>query len=544
MECRDCNATLPAEARFCLQCGARVQAAPDPVADPLREALERAIGFQYRVERLLGRGGMGAVYLAHELALDRDVAIKVLPPEQGGTPEMRARFKHEARTAARLTHPNIVPLHTFGEVDGLLYFVMGYVAGDSLAARLRRDGPLSPDATRALLTDLTGALEYAHRLGIVHRDLKPDNILIDADSDAPLLTDFGIAKAPVAGAQLTMTGQIVGTPHYMSPEQARGLSDIDARSDLYSLGVMAYEMLSGRPPFDAESPLEALTRRLTQNPPPLMSVAPGVDADLADTVMRCLEREPANRWPDARELRAALTMLDEGEDPLPIRLLKFAVTLAVATSIAVVYLMIFKGPVAGIRAAIGMGTTVAIMGTGAFVVARRQKLTARAIGRLALMQPRWWRFWYPKPLRRHGDVWDRLPRAVRRLRIQTTVVFGLMFGIAIPTQLGLLLTGGSSTATTALTFFMLACMTFMFVSRSRMTRYVSATLGMSTIEASRILSLKSWQTTAWQSGSASTLLRWEAPGKTPRASPDAVPTTDAATTAVEPVDVSNEVTRL
>src|SRR4030095_2441247 len=119
MECSECAATLPADARFCLQCGARVQAAPTTIADPLRDALERAIGFQYRIERLLGRGGMGAVYLAHELALDRDVAIKVLPPEQGGTAQMRARFKHEARTAARLTHPNIVPLYTLGEVHGL-----------------------------------------------------------------------------------------------------------------------------------------------------------------------------------------------------------------------------------------------------------------------------------------------------------------------------------------------------------------------------------------------------------------------------------------
>ena len=259
MECSECRITLPAQARFCLQCGARVQAAPDPVADPLRDALERAIGFQYRIERLLGRGGMGAVYLAHELALDRDVAIKVLPPDQGGTPQMRARFKQEARTAARLTHPNIVPLYTFGEIDGLMYFVMGYVSGDSLAARLRRGGALSAETTRVVLADLAGALEYAHRQGIVHRDLKPDNILIDAGSGAALLTDFGIAKAPVGG-QLTMTGQIVGTPHYMSPEQARGQPDVDARSDLYSLGVMAYEMLAGRRPFDAESPLDALTQ--------------------------------------------------------------------------------------------------------------------------------------------------------------------------------------------------------------------------------------------------------------------------------------------
>src|SRR5262252_5332225 len=144
MECRECGVMLATAAKFCSECGARLQAAPDPNVDPIKEALEKSIGFQYRVERLLGRGGMGAVYLAHELALDRHVAIKVLLPEQAGTQELRERFKREARTAARLTHPNIVPLHTFGEVSGLLYFVMGYVPGESLAARLKRQGAFDP----------------------------------------------------------------------------------------------------------------------------------------------------------------------------------------------------------------------------------------------------------------------------------------------------------------------------------------------------------------------------------------------------------------
>src|SRR6185369_11161928 len=141
MQCRACDSLLPPEARFCLSCGARVErTAPDSAIDPLLEALTKAIGFQYRIERLLGRGGMGAVYLAHELSLDRDVAIKVLPPEHASTPMLRERFRREARTAARLSHPHIVPLHTFGEVSGLVYFVMGYIPGESLAARLKRQG--------------------------------------------------------------------------------------------------------------------------------------------------------------------------------------------------------------------------------------------------------------------------------------------------------------------------------------------------------------------------------------------------------------------
>lgn len=538
MECSECTAILPAEARFCLQCGARVQAAADPIADPLRDALERAIGFQYRIERLLGRGGMGAVYLAHELALDRDVAIKVLPPDQGGASQMRARFRQEARTAARLTHPNIVPLYTFGEVDGLMYFVMGYVSGDSLAARLQRDGQLSPETTRVFLSDLAAALEYAHRQGIVHRDLKPDNVLIDADSGAALLTDFGIAKAPVAG-QLTMTGQIIGTPHYMSPEQARGQSDVDARSDLYSFGVIGYEMLAGKRPFDAASPLEALTQRLTQSPPPLASAAPGVDDDLAGAVMRCLEREPANRWPDARAVRAAMAMVDEGEDPFPIRLIRLSVAMAIVALFAAAYFAIFRGAAAGLGLFIGSTIPLVVFGAGGFVVARRQKFTARSIGRLAVLQPRWWRFWYPRRFRRRGDVWDRLPSRVRQLRTQMSVGFFLLIGIAIPTQVGLIATGGPQAARTAAVIVILACVTFVFVTRSRMTAYVSQSLGVTTVEASRVLSLKSWQTMAWQSGTASMLLRPDVTGEPSRGSSAATP--KAAATVEHP---TNEVTRL
>ena len=188
--------------------------------DPIFESLKQSIGFQYRIERLLGRGGMGAVYLAHELAPGSRRRDQGAAARAGGHLELRERFRREARTAARLSHPNIVPLHTFGEVSGLVYFVMGFVRGESLGSRIARQGPIEPEETRLLLAGICDALDYAHRHGVVHRDLKPDNILIEAESGAPMLTDFGIAKASFSDAQLTTAGQLIGTPHYMSPEQA------------------------------------------------------------------------------------------------------------------------------------------------------------------------------------------------------------------------------------------------------------------------------------------------------------------------------------
>jgi len=508
MDCRDCGAVLPAGARFCLQCGARIQVARES-ADPLRDALERAIGFQYRIERLLGRGGMGAVYLAHELALDRDVAIKVLPPEHAGAPQMRDRFRREARTAARLTHPNIVPLHTFGEVDGLMYFVMGYVSGESLASRLKREGAFPSDEARTLVASIADALEYAHRHGIVHRDLKPDNILID-ESGAPMLTDFGIAKISVGDAQLTSTGQIMGTPHYMSPEQAMGRSDVDARSDLYSLGIVAYEMTSGRRPFDADSALTALTQRLTQDPRPLQQAAPDADRDLVAAIMRCLERQASNRWPDAKSFRAALGAgEDDAEDTLASRLFRAGVGFMLICLISIVYMEVIKrfNPANDLwRFERGLGifaVTWFVFIVPAVITLKREGLDRRGIVWAALRQPRWWRFWYPKPYRRRGDVWDRLPMRIRRFRFQAAVTLCLMLGLL---PLYFALNSSRPVLGWILPVIQIALVASMFIERGRTTKYVAATLGVSNADASRILSTPSWRTSVWQGEPAAQLL--------------------------------------
>jgi hypothetical protein len=533
MQCRQCGATLPAEARFCPSCGARLDMAPEAPGDPLREALEKAIGFQYRIERLLGRGGMGAVYLAHELALDRDVAIKVLPPEQAGAAELRERFRREARTAARLSHPNIVPLHTFGEVDGLVYFVMGYVAGESLASRLRRNGPLPSDEVRTLLAEVADALAYAHRHGVVHRDIKPDNILIDAESGSPHLTDFGIAKAGFSDGRLTAAGQLMGTPAYMSPEQVLGRPDVDARSDLYSLGVAAYEMLSGRLPFEGENPMETLTQRLRQQPTPLRTVAPNVPDDLAVAIERCLERDPANRWPDAKSLRFELVPTgDDTDDPLVVRNLRkasFVVVLVAPTLVSTALFGWFNpGPVRGLAAVlVGGAIVLLLMVLGAAVVLRRQGFALRTILQAALRQPRGWRFWYPRRFRRQGDVWDRLPEPIRRVRLHFALFFAFFFGIYLPLFIGLLASRGPR-GIQGLQIIPLVVVALLFAERQRTLKRTAATLGISSAEASKIMSTPTWRTSVWQRGPAAALIRHGTLGSAPRAAASGGSTAPAA----------------
>ncbi len=284
---------------------------PDPVASSadseLRAHVERVLAAHYELETEIGRGGMGIVYRARDRRLKRHIAIKILPPELAFRSEIRSRFLREAETAASLNHPNIVDIYTVDELEGLVFFVMAYISGDNLAKRLHDHGVLGTDETRRTVREVADALAYAHERGVVHRDIKPDNIILDAESGRPMVTDFGIARAAESGdSRLTATGMAIGTPAYMSPEQAAGERQIDGRSDLYSLGVVAYQMLCGEPPFSAASTPAMLVKHISERPTPVEQRRPEVPQDLARAVMMLLEKDPANRFPSASALVAAL----------------------------------------------------------------------------------------------------------------------------------------------------------------------------------------------------------------------------------------------
>ena len=263
----------------------------------------RALAPDFKVLGELGRGGMGVVYLAVDVNLDREVAIKVLPPHLAQAPGVRERFLREARTAAKLSHPNIVPVYRADEMGGVVFFVMRHVDGESLADRLASSGPLTPlDATR-LLQQVASALEYAHSRGVIHRDVKPENILLERGSDSALVTDFGIARL-IEAAPATATGQVLGTVHYMSPEQVLG-ERVDGRSDVYSLGVVGFKAVTGHLPFDAKTATAVLVEHVMKEAPGLRSRAPGVPEKLAGIIDRCLAKDPATRYQRAGDLAAA-----------------------------------------------------------------------------------------------------------------------------------------------------------------------------------------------------------------------------------------------
>ena len=278
--------------------------------------MERVLSANYELDREIGRGGMGIVYRARDRRLKRQVAVKVLPPELAFRGEIRTRFLREAETAAQLSHPNIVPIYSVDEREGLVYFVMAYIDGENLAVRLHQRGALSFEDTRRCLLEVARALAFAHERGVVHRDIKPDNILINREDGRVMVTDFGIARAVSDGAdaRLTATGMAIGTPAYMSPEQSMGDREVDGRSDLYSLGIVGYQMLTGELPFNASSTPALLVKHISETPTPVHQRCPGVPPDLGRAVMMMLEKDPANRFPSAAALATAL---ETGEVPEP-----------------------------------------------------------------------------------------------------------------------------------------------------------------------------------------------------------------------------------
>ncbi|MGH7569564.1 MAG: protein kinase domain-containing protein [Gemmatimonadales bacterium] len=285
--------------------------------DALFLSFQSTLAGRYALERELGRGGMGIVYLARDLRLERVVAIKLLPPDRAGDTALRDRFLREARTAARLSHPNIIPIHAVEEIDDFVFFVMAYVHGETLGARIRREGALKPLDAARILREVAWALAYAHSQGIVHRDVKPDNILLEAPAGRALVADFGIARS-VRAAGVSGAGEMLGTPEYMSPEQASG-DAVDGRSDLYGLGVVAYFALAGRLPFTASSVPALLLQHVAQPPPPL--AAPGAPRHLVQAVERCLAKAPAERFQSGEEFAEALgRSLETRRDlPIPVR---------------------------------------------------------------------------------------------------------------------------------------------------------------------------------------------------------------------------------
>jgi serine/threonine protein kinase len=290
--------------------------------------LQGALAGEYSLQRELGRGGMGIVYLARDVQLDRDVAIKVLPAQMASDPEARERFLREARLAAGLSHPHIVPIHRVGEVVApaaggaagtrFVFFVMTYVEGETLGERLRTRGPLPPTEAARVLREVAWALAYAHGRGIVHRDVKPDNILLEASTGRALVTDFGIAHGGTEGDARADTdpGRIMGTAQFMSPEQAAG-GPIDGRSDIYALGVVGYLTVSGKLPFESSNVPALLLRQATETPRSVMRVAPGLPGALGAAIDRCLARDPGDRFADGEALAEALVPPAETRPALP-----------------------------------------------------------------------------------------------------------------------------------------------------------------------------------------------------------------------------------
>jgi len=336
--CPTCHTPLPGMASFCYVCGTATPAGLNREtgeaitttitsgigpADLIRK-LQRALGPGYELRDRIGAGGFAEVFHARDLRLKRDLAVKVLRPDLGLSPDLLQRFRREAETIATLRNAHIVPVYDIGEAEGLAFIIMPMITGESLRAVLDRDGAMQPAEVRRILREAALGLAAAHDAGVVHRDIKPENIMLEGRDRRVLVMDFGIAKAVGAVADdgdpaqaLTTTGIIIGTPQYMSPEQACGDKSIDARTDQYSLAVVGYRMLAGKLPFEGESTRAMLYQQLVAEPPPIAATVPGVPSGLASAIQRAMSKEPSERFANMAEFAAMLDSegLGTGKSP-------------------------------------------------------------------------------------------------------------------------------------------------------------------------------------------------------------------------------------
>jgi len=341
--CAACQWPLGQDDLFCSRCGTPTPKNVDPQATlvtptgaeqssaageeesapPLTNAafndrLRQVLGAEYELVYLLGQGGFARVFQAKDKRLDRWVAIKVIRPDLIGKQKFFRSFRNEGIALAKLRHPGIVPIYDIRERGGLIYYIMPFVQGTTLEARMSR-AKLPPFESRRILSELADALGAAHRAEMVHLDIKPANVFLEGDLQKVLLMDFGIAQA-LSGPVGESGAPVVGTPEYMSPEQARGLPEIDQRSDIYSLGALGYRMLVGRPPFRGRSAGETLDKQINEAPVPLREINPTIPKEFADAIMRCLKKDPGDRFQTALQLRGALeavTFFGTGEEPQP-----------------------------------------------------------------------------------------------------------------------------------------------------------------------------------------------------------------------------------
>ncbi|MGA2384342.1 MAG: bifunctional serine/threonine-protein kinase/formylglycine-generating enzyme family protein [Gemmatimonadales bacterium] len=272
--------------------------------DAVVARVQAALGPGYQVEHSIGQGGFAAVYLVRDLTLKRPLAVKVLSPDLLASATARERFRREAETVAQLSHPHIVPLHFIGDAQDVVYLVMAFVDGESLADRIQREGRLDPEEAARIMREVASALDLAHRRGVIHRDIKPQNVLLERETGRSLVTDFGIART-AENASITATGMVVGTPTYMSPEQVTG-GAVDHRADLYALGCVGYEMLVGRPPFSGTTPTEILMKRVAQPAEPVERARPDTPPALSAVINRCLEQDPEKRYASGADIVRAL----------------------------------------------------------------------------------------------------------------------------------------------------------------------------------------------------------------------------------------------